>query len=159
TWEKTVFDAWRQENWDANDTVLVVDPKTDPDVGMFFQRLPNTDYLPTWHEQRETGALGPAEQTAARKAAVHANTPEVIHSDSLGRTFLTVKQNRSSSEAITPPGPVTAEFYHTRVNTDIEGNHLQIIDAHDRLVTTYDYDIMSNRIHQSTMEAGERWIL
>ena len=29
TWEKVVFDPWRQETWDVNDTVLVADPKTD----------------------------------------------------------------------------------------------------------------------------------
>src|SRR5207244_4681047 len=26
TWQKTVFDPWRQETWDAADTVLVADP-------------------------------------------------------------------------------------------------------------------------------------
>ena len=41
TWEKVVFDPWRQETWDVNDTVLVADPKTDPDVGDFFRRLPD----------------------------------------------------------------------------------------------------------------------
>jgi RHS repeat-associated protein len=159
TWEKTVFDAWRQENWDANDTVLVADPKTDPDVGMFFRSLPSTDYLPTWYQQRESGALGPEEQTAARKAAVHATTPDVIHSDSLGRLFLTVKQNKSRTDAIKLPGPITPEFYNTRANLDIEGNHRQIIDAKDRIITAYDYNMLSTRIHQSTMEAGEHWML
>src|SRR5207253_7631144 len=31
TWEKVVVGAWRQETWDANDTVSI-DPATDPDV-------------------------------------------------------------------------------------------------------------------------------
>ena len=30
TWEKVVFDPWRQETWDVSDTVLVADPKTRP---------------------------------------------------------------------------------------------------------------------------------
>ena len=30
TWEKVVFDPWRQETWDVNDTVLIADPKTIP---------------------------------------------------------------------------------------------------------------------------------
>src|SRR3712207_819524 len=51
TWEKVVFDPWRQETWDVSDTVLAADPKNDPDVGNFFRRLPNGDYLPTWHAQ------------------------------------------------------------------------------------------------------------
>src|SRR6266516_3100345 len=48
TYEKVVFDTWRQETWDINDTVLQADPKNDPDVGSFFRRLPEADYLPTW---------------------------------------------------------------------------------------------------------------
>src|SRR5207245_564683 len=69
TWEKVVFDPWRQESWDINDTVLVPNPKNDVDVGDFFRRLPDTDYLPTWHAERQDGAP-PQEQDAARKAAV-----------------------------------------------------------------------------------------
>ena len=94
TWEKVVFDPWREESWDVSDTVLVADPKTDPDVGDFFKRLPDAEYLPTWYAQRQVGALGPEEQSAANKAAVHANTPSAVHSDVLGRTFLTVAHNR-----------------------------------------------------------------
>ncbi len=40
TYEKVVFDPWRQETWDVNDTVTLSDPKTDPDVGEFFSLLP-----------------------------------------------------------------------------------------------------------------------
>jgi hypothetical protein len=32
SWEKVIFDPWRQESWDANDTVLILDPTTDPDL-------------------------------------------------------------------------------------------------------------------------------
>src|SRR6266498_2102798 len=48
TWAKTIFDAWRQDTWDANDTVLIADPSADADVGDFFARLPAAAYLPTW---------------------------------------------------------------------------------------------------------------
>lgn len=159
TWEKIVFDPWRQETWDVSDTVLVADPKTDPDVGDFFRRLPDGDYLPTWHAQRETNALGPHEQSAARKAAVHAATPAVAHADSLGRTFLTIAHNlfkRSDTPATDPPAE---EFYTTRVILDIEGNPREVIDAKDRVVMRYDYGLLGNRIHQASMEAGERWML
>ena len=67
TWEKVVFDPWRQESWDVNDTVLIAIPTSDPDVGDFFSRLPADDYLPTWHEARIAGALGSQEQAAATK--------------------------------------------------------------------------------------------
>ena len=58
TWEKVVFDPWRQETWDVNDTVLVADPRNDADVRDFFSRLPDADYLPTWYALRQGGAAG-----------------------------------------------------------------------------------------------------
>ncbi|HEV8714046.1 MAG TPA: SpvB/TcaC N-terminal domain-containing protein [Candidatus Binatia bacterium] len=147
TWEKIVFDPWRQKTYDVNDTVLVAGPETDADVGDFFRRLPNTEYLPTWHVQRQGGALGPQEQAAATKAAVHADTPTLAHFDTLGRTFLTVADNGGT------------EKYATRVKLDIEGNQREVIDAKDRIVMRSDYDMLGNRIHQASMEAGERWML
>ncbi|HET7238793.1 MAG TPA: toxin TcdB middle/C-terminal domain-containing protein, partial [Terrimicrobiaceae bacterium] len=100
TWEKVAFDPWGQETWDVNDTVMVADPKTDPDVGEFFRRLPEGDYLPTWHALRTdpvhattfaTRYPDPTaranETQAAEKTRVHAETPAVTYLDSLGRTF------------------------------------------------------------------------
>ena len=42
---------------------------------------------------------------------------------------------------------------------DIEGNQREVIDAQDRIVMKYDYDMLGTRIHQASMEAGERWML
>lgn len=159
TWGKVVFGPWRQETWDVNDTVLVADPKTDADVGDFFSRLPDADYLPTWRAQRQGGALGAQEQDAARKAAVHAATPTVAHADSLGRTFLTVAHNKFKYSNTPPADPPVEEFHRTRIILDIEGNQCEVIDAKDRIVMRYDYDMLSNRIHQASMEAGARWML
>jgi hypothetical protein len=154
TWEKVVFDPWRQESWDVNDTTLIADPKTDPDVGEFFQRLAETEYLPTWYTQRQTGSLGAIEQTAAAKTAINAATPSVAYADSLGRTFLTVTHNRFERN-----GSIVEEKYATRVVFDIEGNQREVIDTKDRVVMRYDYDMLGTQIHQSSMEAGERWML
>ncbi len=158
TWEKVVFDPWRQETWDVNDTVLL-DPRTDADVGAFFSRLPDADYLPTWYAQRQGGALGAQEQDAARKAAIHAATPAVAHADSLGRTFLTVAHNTFKYSDTPPTDPPAEELYRTRIILDIEGNQRKAIDARDRVVMRYDYDMLGNRVHQASMEAGERWML
>jgi len=154
TWGKVVFDPWRQESWDGNDTALIADPKTDPDAGEFFQRLTETDYLPTWYEQRQGGVLGQFEQAAAAKTAVHAATPSVAYADSLGRTFLTVAHNRFERN-----GDIFEEKYATRTVFDIEGNQREVIDAKDRIVMRYDYDMLGTPIHQASMEAGERWLL
>jgi hypothetical protein len=57
SWEKVRFSPWRQETWDANDTVGFLDPAEDPDVGAHFARLPSEEYLPTWHQRRVDGGL------------------------------------------------------------------------------------------------------
>ena len=75
SWEKTVFDAWKQTTWDVNDTVLIPRPDADTDLGSFFSQLPDFEYLPTWYGERIGGGLGEAEQNAARQAAVCDKTP------------------------------------------------------------------------------------
>ena len=142
TWEKVVFDPWRQETWDVNDTVLIADPKTDGDVGDFFHRLPDADYLPTWHALRTDPVHAVAfaarysdatdrtnETQAAEKTRVHAATPTVAHADSLGRTFLTVAHNRFRRN-----GDTIEEFHESRVELDMEGKNLAVIDALGRVV-------------------------
>ncbi|MGH9900668.1 MAG: RHS repeat domain-containing protein, partial [Pyrinomonadaceae bacterium] len=151
TWEKIVFDPWREESWDVNDTILITDPKDDSDVGDYFRRLPRAEYLPGWHAEHAGGALGAEEQTAAIKTAVHAGTPTVAFADSLGRPFLTVAHNRFERE-----GATVDEKYATRVELDIEGNQRAVIDALDRVVMRSDYDMLGSPIHSASMEAGER---
>jgi RHS repeat-associated protein len=147
TYEKVAFDPWQQATWDVNDTVLQTDPASDPDVGDYFQRLPTTDYLPTWYTQRATGGLGSLEQAAATKAAAHTNTPAIAYFDTLGRTFLTIADNAGAGK------------YLTHVDLDIQNYQRSITDAMDREVMAYDYDMPGGRIHQASMEAGERWML
>jgi RHS repeat-associated protein len=159
TWTKTVFTAWRQETWDPGDTVLVADPAADPHAGGFFARLPATEYLPTWHARRDGGGMGPREQQAARASAVHADTPAMAHQDVLGRTFLTVAHNRFRF-ADTPTGdPPFEEFHPTRTALDVEGNVRAVADALDRVVVRYGWDLLGRRIHEASMDAGERWTL
>ena len=151
TWEKVVFDPWRQKTYDVNDTVTF-DPKTDPDVSAFFTKLPDEDYLPTWYEQRLSGALGIEEKGAAQKASKHADTPSIAYLDTLGRTFLTIADNGKDANG-------NDQKYRTHVELDIEGNQRAVTDALDRIVMKYDYDLLGDRIYQSSMEAGDRWML
>jgi RHS repeat-associated protein len=158
TYEKVVFDPWRQETWDVNDTVLQRDPAEDRDVGGFFLRLPPSDYLPTWYEQRRTvesgRPVGKEAQAAAEKAAVHAGTPKVVFFDTLGRSFLSVEHNRFQRD-----GAAVDEYYATRLELDIEGHQRSVADALDRQVMVYAYDMLGHQIRQSSMEAGTRWTL
>lgn len=159
SWEKTVFDPWQQETWDANDAVLVADPRNDPDVSDFFLRLPVGLYLPTWYAQRQGGAMGPQEQSAARKAAVHADTPALTHFDTLGRSFLTVAHNKFKLSTDPPADPPIEEFQRTFLLLDIESNQREVRDALDRVVMRYDFDMLGNRAHRASMDSGERWML
>jgi RHS repeat-associated protein len=151
TFEKVAFDPWRQTVWDVNDTVTF-DPKNDPHVGEFFSRLPDAEYLSTWYQQRINNALGPEEQRAAEKAAKHADTPTATHLDTLGRIFLTIADNGKDANGLD-------QKYQTRTVLDIEGNQREVVDALDRTVMRYDYDMLGTRIHQTSMEAGARWML
>jgi RHS repeat-associated protein len=147
TYDKVVFDPWHQLTWDVNDTVLIADPTTDPDVGDFFTRLPPADYSPTWYTQRATGGLGAIEQAGAAKAKICAATPSTAYFDPLGRTFLTIANN----------GPGT--LYSTHTDLDISGQQRSVTDANRCEAMLYDYDMLGMRIHQSSMEAGQRWML
>jgi RHS repeat-associated protein len=174
-----VFDPWRRETWDVNDTVLQDDPKNDEDVGNFFQRLRDEEYLPTWHGARKNSLLGAAEKSAADKTEAHANTPSIAYLDTLGRTFLTIADNGLDENG-------AEQKYETRVEMDIEGNERIITDARGNRVMEYAYSIQgpeedeededeededieedeeeqeqadSRRIYQKSMDAGERRML
>ncbi len=179
TYEKVVFDPWQQTTYDVNDTATF-DPGSDDDVKGFLlnpdgtPRLPTKEYLPTWHKLRtdplhatEFAALYPdatdrlKEKVAAAKVAAHADTPSTAYVDTLGRPFLTLADNGAD-----PAQPGQHLRFTTRVELDIEGNHRAVRDAivengdpEGRIVMRYAYDMLGNRIHQASMEAGERWTL
>jgi RHS repeat-associated protein len=176
TYEKIVFDPWQQTTFDVNDTVApsgnqTGDPRTDPDiqgyVRDYFKTQP-ADWK-TWHAQRIGNAMGRPDRDAARMAEAHANTPTRTHLDVLGRVFITLAHNRYVRN-----GATVDERYAARVELDIEGNQRlvrdavkkgvdtqsnAIVDERGRIVMRYDYDLLGNRIHQASMDAGERWIL
>ena len=167
TYEKVVFGPWQQTTYDVNDCVLG-DPRTDADIrgytAGYFASLPASPPAPpwqTWHAQRQGGALGAQEQSAASKAAAHADTPTMAYYDTLGRPFLTLADNGPD-----PAQPGTHLHFATRVELDIEGNQRAVRDAIDqagdkqgRIVMRYAYDRLGNRIHQLSMEAGARWMI
>src|SRR5207253_703391 len=74
-------------------------------------------------------------------------------------TFLSVAHNKCKYGDTPPVDPPVEEFNDTRFIFDIEGNQREVIDAKKRVVMRYDYDMLGNRIHQASMDAGERWML
>ncbi|MDR4470934.1 MAG: hypothetical protein MRJ68_21995, partial [Nitrospira sp.] len=126
-----IFDSWRQETWDQNDTVLESQWYTDrgaPD--------PAATQSPSDPEQR-----------AAFLAAQHAQTPAIAHLDTLGRTFLTIGDNGDQGQV------------PTHVTLDIEGNPLVITDARDNQVEINVFDIAGRNVRKHSMDSGTRWTL
>jgi RHS repeat-associated protein len=164
TWTKVVFDAWRQESWDVNDTVLIADPRTDADVGDRFTRLLGAapGAWTSWHGQRIGGALGAAEQAAAKNTEPHAGTPAVAHVDSLGRACLAIADNGKDGR------------YPTRTANDAENQPLAIFDALGRRVFEYclrepaaggdfqyvaGHDLAGHELYHCGMDGGQRRML
>jgi RHS repeat-associated protein len=179
TYEKVVFDPWQQTTYDVNDTCAprlaqpgnprppqTGDPRTDSDISGYVSQYFKTQAptWQTWHAQRIGGALGQDERNAAVRAEAHVDTPTTSYFDALGRPFLTAARNRVVCAGHDLDG--TEESLATRVELDIEGNQravrdaiLQAGDPLGRIVMRYAYDMLGNRIHQSSMEAGARWML
>jgi YD repeat-containing protein len=183
SYEKAVFDPWQQTTYDVNDTCArrndqTGDPRTDPDIGGYVVEYFKTQPViwQTWHAQRIGGALGQDERNAAQRAEAHADTPTTAHFDTLGRPFLTVVRNRVVCAGHDLDG--TEDSFHTRIELDIEGNQravrdaitktrardsqgsiVEVDDPLGRTVMRYAYDMLGNRVHQHSMEAGARWMV
>lgn len=137
TLTRAVFDSWQNTEYDANDTIL--------ESSWYANR---TNRL--IDAQLTAQGKDPArEKQAADKAAKHANTPSVLHLDTLGRPVLSIVHNRD---------PITNadEFYHTIGNVDAEGNLRSVKDARGNIVMQYKYDMLGNLVYQNSADAGER---
>lgn len=164
TYEKVLFDAWREEHHDRNDTVDRA-PAKDPDFGEWFGLLPLSEVSPSWSSERLQGE----ELRAAQGAAVHAGTPKRTYVDALGRRALVVAHCRR----LDADGKPVDEILPTFMAFDIEGNLVEVLDAkrrsaatslatvHDegRVAMRYRHDVLGRRIFESCMDAGQRWAL
>lgn len=141
-----ILDAWSQTSFDVKDNVLTSNPAVSPDIGHYFDSLPNDEYLPSWYDARIGGELGPREKEAAQKSAVHANTASINHLDPIGRSILVVEYNRS-------------EKFTTHINLDIQGRQRSLVDPKGRTSLELVYNMGGDRLYQRTMDAGDEWSL
>lgn len=139
---KSVFTPWRNDDWDANDTVLL-DPRTDPDVGPYARAWLTDPQWRTWWQQREGGELGAAEQQAAVKAQAHAGTPASGYADTLGATAATVAALPDERQVI-------------RYHRDGEGAVRQVVDARGITVTATFYDLAGRALHTRIADGGDQ---
>ncbi|MYY08029.1 sugar-binding protein [Streptomyces sp. SID4919] len=170
TYEKTVIGPWQQYTWDVNDTAALPgpdgrptgSPADDPDTARYTAALPADAYLPTWYRRRADGGLGPHERAAAERTLPHTATPLLTCLDPLGRLVLTVAHNRTPA----PGGPPVDSAHRTYADLDITGDLVALHDCvdgrpgpapgtADRTVARYRYDLLGNRVHERSMEAGE----
>jgi RHS repeat-associated protein len=138
TFSKVEFDAWKQVYYDPNDTVKESQWYNDR-----INHLIDAELIAAGKDPAK-------EKDAADKAAKHADTPGVVHLDTLGRPILSIDHNRDNDD--------NDEFYHTRVKTDIEGNPRSITDARNNVVMHYKYNMQGNKVYQNSMDAGQRWL-
>jgi RHS repeat-associated protein len=149
TYTKVVFTPWQKISWDANDTVVMLDPRQDPDVGDFFTRLKEEEFLPTWYSHRSQGQLGDAEKAAADQTWGHRNTPTAEHLDTLGRPFLVLNQQ-------------------SRMHTTFDIQRRAIVtrdalvstsDPLGRIALTQSFDMAGRVLTTHSVDAGKRWML
>jgi RHS repeat-associated protein len=140
TLSRTEFDSWKQTVYDPNDTIL----ESSWYINRVKRRI-DAELIAAGKDQLK-------EESAADKAARHANTPNVLHFDTLGRPVLSVDHNKNLETA-------EDEFRLTRADLDIEGNLRAVTDARGNTVIQHKYDMLGNSVWQESMDAGKRWLL
>jgi RHS repeat-associated protein len=146
SYAKVVFDPWRHETWDSNDTVLL-DPRTDPDISGYVEGYVESlgPGWATWYAERISGALGAPARRAAEQTVAHAGTPAVDWLDSLDRSYLTVTHNRVAG---------ADEYCRTRSVLDIQGNQREVRDALGRAVMRFDFLMTGAQVIRAGMDIG-----
>ncbi len=129
TYTQNLWTAWEQWLWDSNDTVL----------------------SSAWYAAREQGDMGPEELDAAEKAAAHANTPTLVHTDTLGRGFYTVQDDGSNP------------LIHSYEVLDIQGNRMAVVDGRNALSANpviclaYSYNMLQAPCRQESVDSGTQY--
>jgi RHS repeat-associated protein len=142
TLTRVEFDSWKQIIYDQNDTI------SDPQCTWYQNRFNRSIDA----ELIASGKDPVKEKQAAEKAAKHKKTPATQHFDCLGHPTLSIDHNRNIATG-------ADEFYHTRVEIDIEGNQLNVSDARNNKVVSNKYDMLGNKVYNQSMDTGQRWML
>jgi RHS repeat-associated protein len=125
TFSKTTWTAWEQKVYDPNDTVL--DSQ--------------------WYALRSGGGMGTEELAAAVKAAAHADTPTVMHTDTLARPFYTIQY-------LSPITDTTPVIIKSHVQLDIQGNRMAITDGRGMVPLKYKYNLLQAPCYQTSKDSG-----
>jgi len=146
TFSYTEWDNWSQTVFDPIDSLGIW--VGTPGSGTFIS---NSD----WYNARIGGALGSEEQDAASKSAIHANTPTIMHSDSLGRPFYSIQHNRYLNSS----SVWTDQIISSYEVLDIQGNRLSVIDGRGLTPLTYVYNLLKGPCFQHSNDGGNTYSL
>ena len=154
SFSRVEFTPWRVATFDQNDTVL--EPGHD------------------WYAEKSAPTASAEEQRAAELTRLHADTPNTVFPDSLGREVISVGHNRFVDE--TGEDKDEKQVIFTRL--DAEGKPLWIRDARGNLVMQHItppvpndqqtdpvsgfapcYDIAGNMLFQHSMDSGDHWLI
>jgi len=131
TYSKVVFDPWKQETHDQNDTVL--------------------DSV--WYDEHSDSGASAEDQRAAQLTEAHADTPTTTHLDVLGRAVIVVQHNGFTGS---PPAAIE---YATTTTLDVAGNPLEVEDARGNTPLANVFDLLARPIKTVSAEAGASKIL
>ncbi|OCK76021.1 SpvB-domain-containing protein, partial [Lepidopterella palustris CBS 459.81] len=146
TWSKTIYGPWDKVVWDEGDTIEL-DPLQDVDVGLYFALLCDIVSLSTSWLSKMGSSKDSFDQVAAAQSLVYSNTPTEIWLDVLGNDYCTILDNGNDEKSS------TRRFF------DIQKHLKKVVDSKDRIVSVFDYDMLGNLIHSSSMDSGQKWLL
>ncbi|HET8844406.1 MAG TPA: RHS repeat-associated core domain-containing protein, partial [Ktedonobacteraceae bacterium] len=125
------FDPWLHRFFDANDTVK---------ESQWYVDRGSPD--PT----NEPEPLNDPERRAAWLAARHANTPGIVHTDSLGRSIYTISDYGGGKTAT------------VRQESDLTGRYTILYDQMQRVAASGFTGMAGTAIYSESAEKGRRWI-
>ena len=138
TWEKVIFDPWRQESHDVNDTVLT-NPGSDTDVSDFSRRLRDGEYPA--HLARAAYRSRACSGSVAAGPTISGGRMKREPLRKRRRCMQAHRASRTSTQWVVPSLSVADNGldgqFPTRTEYDIEGNPLTITDARGNIVMAY----------------------
>jgi len=127
----TEWTPWQQVVYDANDTVL--------DSGWRDDRIGSGIY-----------ASIDEEEDALDKTLQHADTPTVMHLDSLARPFYTAQYLTASTGS-------APEVIASYVELDILGNRIYMVDGRGLTPLQYRYNYLKQPCYQESIDSGNAY--
>ena len=152
TYEKIVFDPWQQETWDVNDTVNQSEPKDDADVGGYFIKYPEADYMPTRYDVFNRSIQVIAPHGSQSNTKIDVIRPGYNEANLLERLDAWLGQ---TAEPTTLLDSASTDLHAvTNIDYDAKGQRIRIAYGNGA-ATEYTYDDQTFRlIHLKTDRTG-----